>query len=62
MKVRFPDGFGIKHGHWVRGKMYMCCSCCGMPIWTIKGFESVQMAVLDMFCPHCGAKMDEVSE
>lgn len=49
----------IKHGHWVnKGFEPLRCSVCeitvdainGIP-WAIKSFN---------YCPHCGAKMDEV--
>ena len=49
----------VKHGHWdCKGFEPVRCSVCGITVdaingipWAIKGFK---------FCPHCGAKMDEV--
>lgn len=48
-----------KHGHWVNnGFEPVRCSVCGITVdaingipWAIKSFN---------YCPHCGAKMDEV--
>lgn len=50
-----------KHGHWAnKGFEPVRCSVCGITVdaingipWAIKGFK---------FCPHCGAKMDEVED
>lgn len=61
MKVRFPDGFGVKHGHWsdviydVDGE-YVICSCCGNDADISHYGEPYP------YCPNCGAKMDEVIE
>ena len=49
----------IKHGHWInKGFEPTRCSVCGITVdaingipWAIKSFK---------YCPHCGAKMDEV--
>lgn len=51
----------VKHGHWdCKGFEPVRCSVCGITVdaingipWAIKGFK---------FCPHCGAKMDEVEK
>lgn len=51
----------VRHGHWVnKGFEPLRCSVCGITVdaingipWAIKGFK---------FCPHCGAKMDEVTD
>lgn len=51
----------IKHGHWVnKGFEPVRCSVCGITVdaingipWAIKSFN---------YCPHCGAKMDEVED
>lgn len=44
-----------KHGHWIEKRdihgFYSQCSECGLPF---------EYAVT--FCPHCGAKMDEVED
>lgn len=50
-----------KHGHWInKGFEPTRCSVCGITVdaingipWAIKSFK---------YCPHCGAKMDEVTE
>ena len=49
----------VKHGWWVnKGFEPLRCSVCGITVdaingvpWAIKSFN---------YCPHCGAKMDEV--
>ena len=44
-----------KHGHWIKSAIGWKCSCCGDVI--------VIYAEIDgKYCPHCGAKMDEVEE
>lgn len=51
----------VKHGHWdCNGFEPVRCSVCGITVdaingipWAIKSFN---------YCPHCGAKMDEVTE
>lgn len=51
----------FKHGHWdCKGFEPVRCSVCGITVdaingipWAIKSFN---------YCPHCGAKMDEVRE
>lgn len=51
----------MRHGHWdCKGFEPVRCSVCGITVdaingipWAIKGFK---------FCPHCGAKMDEVED
>ena len=50
-----------KHGHWdCNGFEPVRCSVCGITVdaingipWAIKSFN---------YCPHCGAKMDEVRD
>ena len=57
--VEIVDAEPVKHGHWVdKAFEPLRCSVCGITVdaingipWSNKGF---------MFCPHCGAKMDEV--
>lgn len=46
----------IKHGHWICENEYNLpkCSVCG------KRSHSAEWADEDVFCGHCGAKMDEV--
>ena len=50
----------VKHGHWVnKGFEPLRCSVCG-DSWTfIEGTPKDNEAY---YCPHCGAKMDEVKE
>ena len=53
----------VKHGHWIytgiRGRYPTCqCSVCG-------AYENADWAMIQEganYCPHCGAKMDEVEE
>lgn len=58
------DAEPVRHGHWVRIKYvegdWMRCSACEENIWTTGEFAG--LGSLERFCPHCGAKMDEVSE
>ena len=52
-----------KHGHWIytgiRGRFPTCqCSVC-------EAYENADWAMIQEganYCPHCGAKMDEVEE
>lgn len=48
----------VKHGHWEFKPLwqgtdakYCECSVCKKPVWWVSNY-----------CPHCGAKMDEVME
>ena len=50
-----------KHGHWIEqegfdGDVYYDCSVCGESWVTVEGTPEDNRMV---FCPHCGAKMDE---
>ena len=49
----------VKHGHWVveRDEMVMHCASCAWVFEYYGGLEEVYN-----FCPHCGAKMDEVED
>lgn len=50
----------IKHGRWVEswgGKWHSCSVCGGIPPFNFKGED-----LITDYCPHCGAKMDEVEE
>lgn len=49
----------VKHGHWVieRGETVMHCNSCGWAYEYYGGLEEEWN-----YCPHCGAKMDEVTE
>ena len=49
----------VKHSHWVieRGETVMHCNSCGWAFEYYGGLEEEWN-----YCPHCGAKMDEVTE
>lgn len=61
------DGSALKHGHWIRssdGAWAECSKChasidisMGSDLYNADGNE-----VEHDWCPHCGAKMDEVEE
>lgn len=61
MRQPTVDAVPVVHGHWINAGGYCCgdsefaCSVCGEKEWRtgIKQF---------IFCPFCGAKMDEVTE
>lgn len=55
MKVKFPNGFGVKHGHWQAAKESnkITCSVCGYAFYNCQ-FTNPN------YCQDCGAKMDEV--
>jgi rubrerythrin len=61
------DEDGHKHGHWfITEYEYLDCSVCGHSFYT--GCESTAEANQLLadgdspnYCPHCGAKMDELS-
>ena len=52
----------VRHGHWVErddGEIYYKCSSCGFHAY------GVALEILEgnyNYCPHCGAKMDEVED
>lgn len=49
----------VEHGHWVieRGETVMHCNSCGWAFVYYGGLEEEWN-----YCPHCGAKMDEVKD
>ena len=53
------DAESVRHGHWVieRGETVMHCNSCGWAYEYYGGLEEEWN-----FCPHCGAKMDEVED
>ena len=53
------DAEPVKHGHWVveRDEMVMHCASC---VWVFEYYGGLEEAY--NFCPHCGAKMDEVKD
>lgn len=53
-----PTAEPIKHGRWIEswgGKWHSCSVCGGIPPFNFKGED-----IITSYCPHCGAKMDEV--
>ena len=55
------DAEPVKHGHWVnKGFEPLRCSVCGITVDAINGIPWANIGF--KFCPHCGAKMDEVEE
>lgn len=48
----------VQHGHWERAVSWLIptCSVCGENAIGIHAFD----CKLTDYCPHCGAKMDEV--
>jgi len=51
----------VKHGHWDgKGFESVRCSVCGITVDAINGIPWANIGF--KFCPHCGAKMDEVTE
>lgn len=56
IKLPAADVEPVRHGRWVdngsSGFMLSSCSVCGFA-YRVCNF---------LYCPHCGAKMDEVSE
>ena len=55
------DAAPVVHGKWFDGECddggeLWYCSRCNYPVKTIAGRPAFD------YCPHCGAKMDEVSE
>lgn len=53
------DAKEVKHSHWVieRGETVMHCNSCGWAFEYYGGLEEEWN-----YCPHCGAKMEEVTE
>lgn len=50
----------IKHGQWIEswgGIWHSCSVCGGIPPFNMRGDD-----IPTPYCPHCGAKMDEVEE
>ena len=54
---KFAEQELIRHGHWVKPKGMLWdmgnCSVCGE--FSVEGEKA-------LYCPHCGARMDEVTE
>ena len=53
----------VKHGHWVDTDYYdLKCSKCGeRPLYYFNEEELDYYLCRSKYCPHCGAKMDEVT-
>ena len=54
----------VKHGHWIslpnhHTKRRWCSECGGIAFETYDDYGLAEVDETD-FCPHCGAKMDEV--
>lgn len=61
---RALDAEPIRHGHWEKSKDdndRWRCSHCGNVYIGFNGIDST-FAEICYYCPHCGAKMDEVEE
>lgn len=53
------DAEPVRHGKWIYGEdVDIQCSVCGMD--ACLGLDYVQIKTA--YCPHCGAKMDNVQE
>lgn len=53
----------IKHGKWEdKGDFWVNCSVCGEPVLKNEHDILLRSTELYNYCPHCGAKMDEVEE
>lgn len=57
----------LRHGHWIIKSdhgTYTVCSCC--ECYTQRGAddeeENNRLFFMPDFCPHCGARMDEVDK
>ena len=51
----------VRHGRWIDKEEYAVCTECGRRSCTqYNGVEPIPLTT--QFCPHCGTKMDEVSE
>lgn len=52
------DAEPVTHAHWIGTPNYWKCSNCGETYWSM----NPNIFAGSNYCPHCGAKMDEVSE
>ena len=59
INVLLMDTQEVKHGHWVieRDETVVHCNSCGWAYEYYGGLEEEWN-----YCPHCGAKMDEVED
>ena len=52
-----------KHGHWVSVAEFEQCSIChGTRLKEIQTYYGKAIWIKTSYCPHCGAKMEEVSK
>ena len=55
------DAQEVRHGHWVnKGLEPLRCSECGIMVDTYNGIPWACKSFV--YCPNCGAKMDEVED
>ena len=53
------DAEPVRHGRWIdKGEYAVCMECSGRSGTQYDGVEPIPL--MTQFCPHCGAKMDEV--
>lgn len=53
----------VRHGHWVdMGDFESCSVCNGTHLKEYQTYYGKCLWVKSDYCPHCGAKMDEVEE
>lgn len=53
------DAYPVRHGRWIdKGEYAVCMECSGRSGTQYDGVEPIPL--MTQFCPHCGAKMDEV--
>ena len=59
--IHAADVAPVRHGRWIdKGEYAVCTECDGHSGTQYDGVEPIPLTT--QFCPHCGAKMDEVSE
>lgn len=57
------DAVEVVHGHWFWAEdAYIYCSECKQKAPVIPQYQNEPMTSMTKYCPHCGAKMDGVSD
>lgn len=57
-----PSVDPVVHGHWIdMGDVEQCSSCKGTRLKEFNSFYGNVTWIRTAYCPHCGAKMDEVT-